>query len=160
MMGSNTRSINPTESKVIATTTLNEKINLRSISPFNDESKEEAFSIKKDILEAEETQPEYPEGGLAAWLVVIGSFFGIFAAFGLMNSIGLFQAYISTHQLAHYSDSTIGWIFSTYVFLALGCSLPIGPIFDAKGPRILVLLGGICTIAGFFLLGVCKGTWR
>lgn len=59
----------------------------------------------------------YPEGGLRAWSVVFGSFCGMFASFGLMNSIGIFQAYLSTHQLAHYSDGTIGWISSLFVFL-------------------------------------------
>ena len=59
----------------------------------------------------------YPEGGLRAWSVVVGSFSGMLASFGLMNTIGTFQAYLSTHQLAHYSEGTIGWIFSLYVFL-------------------------------------------
>lgn len=59
----------------------------------------------------------YPEGGLRAWSVVFGSFSGMLASFGLMNSIGVFQAYLSTHQLAQYSDGTVGWIFSLFVFL-------------------------------------------
>lgn len=59
----------------------------------------------------------YPEGGLRAWAVVLGSFSGMLASFGLMNSIGIFQAYVSTHQLAQYSDGTVGWIFSGFVFL-------------------------------------------
>ena len=31
----------------------------------------------------------YPEGGLRAWLVVVGSFSGMFAGFGYMNTIGV-----------------------------------------------------------------------
>lgn len=32
---------------------------------------------------------EYPEGGLSAWLVVFGSFCGLLAALGIMNTIGM-----------------------------------------------------------------------
>jgi len=50
----------------------------------------------------------YPEGGWAGWSVVIGSFFGTVVAFGMMNTIGLFQQYLSEHQLKGYNESTIG----------------------------------------------------
>ncbi|KAL9021958.1 MAG: hypothetical protein Q9185_000829 [Variospora sp. 1 TL-2023] len=104
------------------------------------------------------TQPEvtYPEGGLQAWLVVLGSFSGMLAAFGLMNIIGTFQAYLITHQLADTSPSTVGWIFSLYVFLAFGCGLQIGPIFDRKGPRWLVFAGSVCLVVG--MVGVSEST--
>ena len=68
----------------------------------------------------------YPEGGLRAWLVVLGSFSGMFACFGYMNTIGIYQAYISHHQLASYSESSIGWIFSVYIFLSFGGGIYIG----------------------------------
>jgi hypothetical protein len=56
----------------------------------------------------------YPEGGLRGWLVVFGSFCGMLASFGFMNTIGVFQTYLSNNQLKEYNDSTIGWIFSVY----------------------------------------------
>ncbi|KAL8834444.1 MAG: hypothetical protein Q9170_003740 [Blastenia crenularia] len=87
-----------------------------------------------------EAQPAitYPDGGLQAWLVVLGSFSGMMAAFGMMNTVGTFQAYLITHQLKDQSPSAVGWIFSLYTFLAFGCGLQIGPVFDRKGPRWLV----------------------
>ncbi|OJD35853.1 mfs monocarboxylate transporter [Diplodia corticola] len=98
----------------------------------------------------------YPEGGTEAWLVVLGSFSGMLASFGMMNSVGIFQAYLATHQLSHYDESTIGWIFSVYTFLSFFCGIQIGPIFDAYGPRLLVLAGNILLILSMLLLGVCK----
>ena len=98
----------------------------------------------------------YPEGGLRAYSVVFGSFCGMMAAFGFMNTVGTFQAYLSTHQLAHYSPSSIGWIFSLYVFLAFFCGIQIGPVFDAKGPRWLVVAGTVCLIVG--VIGVAEST--
>ncbi|KAI4263074.1 MAG: hypothetical protein L6R42_001768 [Xanthoria sp. 1 TBL-2021] len=98
----------------------------------------------------------YPEGGLRAWLVVLGSFSGMLASFGLMNIVGTFQAYLTTHQLANESPSTVGWIFSIYVFLAFGCGLQIGPIFDRKGSRWLVFAGSVCLVVG--MIGVSEST--
>ena len=95
-------------------------------------------------------EAEYPEGGLAAWLVVFGSFSGMTAGFGLMNTVGTYQAYLSTHQLSTSSPSLVGWIFSIYIFLAFFCGVQIGPVFDAKGPRWLVFAGSVCLVGGTF----------
>ena len=92
----------------------------------------------------------YPEGGIRAWLVVYGSFSGMTASFGLMNTIGTYQAYLSTHQISTLDPSTIGWIFSTYTFLAFFSGVMIGPVFDAKGPRALMLAGTVCLVGGAF----------
>ena len=102
----------------------------------------------------------YPEGGLEAWLCVLGSFCGLLGALGMMNSIGTFQAYLSTHQLADKSESAIGWIFGVYAFLSFFCGIQIGPIFDAKGPRWLVFAGSILILATYLLLGVCYAYWH
>lgn len=99
----------------------------------------------------------YPEGGVRAWLVVFGSFSGMTASFGLMNTIGTFQAYISTHQLTSYSPSAVGWIFSLYVFLAFFCGVQIGPVFDAKGPRWIVVAGTLCLLSAMVGVAFSSG---
>lgn len=98
----------------------------------------------------------YPEGGLRAWLVVLGSFSGMTASFGILNSAGTFLAYLSTHQLVHESPSAVGWIFSLYAFLTFFCGVQIGPVFDAYGPRWLVLAGTVCLVGG--MMGVAEST--
>ncbi|KAF2471095.1 MFS monocarboxylate transporter-like protein [Lindgomyces ingoldianus] len=102
----------------------------------------------------------YPEGGRQAWLVVLGSFCGTIVAFGMMNTVGIFQAYVSEHQLKDYNESTIGWIFGLYVFLSFFCGIQIGPIFDAHGPRMLILAGSILMSASMLLLGLCTQYWH
>jgi hypothetical protein len=73
-----------------------------------------------------------PNGGLQAWLVVLGGFCIVFASFGWINcayipvaaacvrtgndnltGIGVFQDYYQSHQLSSYSPSTVAWIPST-----------------------------------------------
>lgn len=102
----------------------------------------------------------YPEGGTRAWLVVLGSFSGMVAALGIMNTIGVYESYLAEHQLASYSAASIGWILSIYVFLSFGAGLVIGPIFDVHGPRWLLFAGSILIILATFLLGVCTAYWH
>lgn len=69
--------------------------------------------------------------------------------------MGVFQAYLSEHQLKDYSESTIGWIFGLYAFLAFFCGIQIGPVFDSHGPRMLILAGSVLICASMLLLGLC-----
>jgi hypothetical protein len=100
---------------------------------------------------------EYPEGGLRAWLVVFGSFCGMTAGFGYMNTIGIFHAYLGSHQLSQYGEQAIGWVFSVYVFLSFFCGVQIGPVFDAHGPRWILAVGTVCLLLSAFLMGECTG---
>jgi hypothetical protein len=106
-------------------------------------------------LPAYDDKDDFPEGGLKAWLVVCGSFCGSFAVFGIINSTAILLEYFSSHQLKDYSPSQIGWIFGLSLFLTFFCGAPIGPIFDAYGPRTLILAGSILLVASMFLLGLC-----
>ncbi|SPO07744.1 related to monocarboxylate transporter 2 [Cephalotrichum gorgonifer] len=96
----------------------------------------------------------YPEGGLQAWLVTFGSFCGMAAVFGLINSAGVFEAYFKANQLASYSHSQIGWIFSLYLFLVFFVGIQAGPIFDHHGSRALVAGGSIFIVASLMLLSI------
>ena len=59
---------------------------------------------------------EYPEGGATAWLVVLGAWCAMIPSMGLLNTVGVLQAWVSENQLHGYSESNIGWIFSAYAF--------------------------------------------
>jgi Sugar (and other) transporter len=106
------------------------------------------------LAEAEET---YPEGGSRAWLVVLGSWMALFSSLGIMNTMATFQTYITRHQLSHYSEGTIGWIFSVYAFLCFFCGVYVGPVFDKYGPRLLVLTGTFFLILSLMLMSICTG---
>ena len=97
----------------------------------------------------------YPEGGLQAWLVVLGSWCGLLASIGMTNIMGSFQNYISENQLSDYNESTIGWIFSLYAFLAFFCGIYVGPFSDKYGPRWSIFAGSMCVIMDMMLLGFC-----
>ena len=118
----------------------------------------EPISTEKNESPDQDEAHYFPEGGLRAWLVVLGSFSGMTASFGVLNSAGTFQVYLSMNQLAHESPSAVGWIFSLYAFLTFFCGVQIGPIFDAYGPRWLVFAGTVCLVGGMF--GAAESTGK
>ncbi|KAL4873246.1 hypothetical protein BDV12DRAFT_99258 [Aspergillus spectabilis] len=102
----------------------------------------------------------YPEGGLEAWLVVLGSFLGLFASLGLVNTIGSFHAYLEKNQLKDYSSGSISWIFGIYAFLTFFGGVQVGPVFDAKGPRFLVFAGSVLVMVMAVTMGFCTQYWH
>ena len=135
----------------------------QTCSPSHDKhrrSLEEATSDLSEECEDCDDPATYPEGGLRAWLVTFGSFCAMFAGFGVLNTIGVFQAYLQDNQLRHLNESQVSWIFSLYAFLTFFCGLQIGPIFDAKGPRLLILTGSVLLVISIMLVGLCTGMPR
>ncbi len=105
----------------------------------------------------EEDDDTFPEGGLQAWLVVLGSFSAMLSLFGLINSAAVFESYFASHQLADRSASEIGWIFSLYLFIVFFVGIQVGPVFDRFGARWLVGVGGGLIFVSLLVLGWCEG---
>lgn len=109
----------------------------------------------------EDKEPvEYPEGGKEAWTVVFGSFVSMVASFGIMNTLGTLHAHLSADQLRNNTESEIGWIFGVYSFLSFFGGIQIGPIFDAFGPRWLLVAGTFCIVVGLMLTSVSVGKYK
>ncbi|KAF5636918.1 MFS monocarboxylate transporter [Fusarium sp. NRRL 25303] len=83
----------------------------------------------------------YPDRGLQAYSVVLGAWLALFPASGLLNSTGIFQAWLVVNQLDKYSEPQIAWIFSTFAFLFFFGGIQAGPIFDRYGPKYLFPTG-------------------
>ncbi|KAJ9150249.1 MFS monocarboxylate transporter [Pleurostoma richardsiae] len=92
--------------------------------------------------------PPIPDGGLRAWLTALGSFCTVTAGFGLINSVGVLQSYMERHQLSSFTSRDVAWIPATNVFLCLFLGVRVGPLFDAHGPRKLMLAGSIGYVGG------------
>ncbi|CAG7976083.1 unnamed protein product [Penicillium salamii] len=99
---------------------------------------------------------KYPEGGLQAWSVVLGAWCAMIPSMGLLNSLGILHAWTRAHQLKDYSESSIGWIFGAYGFFLYLAGAQAGPIFDAFGPRYVVIPGSIGTVASLLCLSFSK----
>lgn len=98
----------------------------------------------------------FPKEGLRAWLVVLGSWCGMVATFGVVNSAGVLQEYHSKNILSNYSESEVSWIFSVWLFVMFFGSIQVGPLFDTFGARALLIPWGICTTLSLFILAWAK----
>ncbi|ODV72224.1 MCT family MFS transporter [Cyberlindnera jadinii NRRL Y-1542] len=103
---------------------------------------------------------EFPEGGLKAYTVVFGSFMGLIAAFGLLNTYGIIETYVSEHQLSDVPSSSVAWVFSIFGFISFLTSIISGTYFDRNGARRPLIIGGICTFVGMMCLGNCTEIWQ
>lgn len=102
----------------------------------------------------------FPEGGLRAYLVLVGSFLGLIGSLAFCNSVGAVESYIKEHILIKQPTSTVAWIFSIYNFMEFGMSLITGPIFDKVGARIPISIG-ICLFAiGIMTMSILKSIYQ
>ncbi|KAK0389163.1 hypothetical protein NLU13_2738 [Sarocladium strictum] len=98
----------------------------------------------------------YPERGLKAYSVIMGAWFALFPPSGLLNSLGIFQAYLSRNQLSSYSESEIGWLSSVFAFLFFFGGLQVGPIFDRYGLAILLPTGCFGLVVCLVITSFCE----
>ncbi|CAK1357395.1 putative transporter MCH4 [Cercospora beticola] len=101
-----------------------------------------------------------PNGGLKAWLQVLGSFILFFNTWGLVNSFGVFQTYYTTDILSNVSESDISWIGSIQAFLLLIIGVGTGPLFDAGFFFHLLCGGGFLIILGQYMTSLCTQYWQ
>lgn len=59
----------------------------------------------------------YPEKGLQAYKQVLAAWLLLLPASGLLNSTGIFQAWLHANQQHQYPESDIAWIYSIFAFL-------------------------------------------
>jgi hypothetical protein len=88
-------------------------------------SRDEIILLPTSFSNAEDEQP-YPEGGLQAWLVVLGAFCTLLPSMGIINTMGILQARVSQHELVGYSEANVGWIFSIHAFIVFFFGAQVG----------------------------------
>ncbi|KAH6653061.1 major facilitator superfamily transporter [Truncatella angustata] len=94
---------------------------------------------------------DFPDGGLDAWLTVLGGFCALFCTFGLVNCVGVFLSYYVQGPLSHYGESSVSWITSMQIFIQTGTTAIWGRVFDNYGPRYLLLGGTIVYVFGLMM---------
>lgn len=63
-----------------------------------------------------EIDDEFPEGGWCAWSVVLGAWCAMIPSMGMLNTIGVLDAWIGENQLAALPKSQTAWVVSLYAF--------------------------------------------
>ncbi|OOF96428.1 hypothetical protein ASPCADRAFT_4472 [Aspergillus carbonarius ITEM 5010] len=89
------------------------------------------------------TNPPPPDGGLAAWSVVLGAW-----------CIGIFQTYYGSTLLKGYSTSTIAWIPSLEVFFMFFMGPIVGTLSDRLGARVVIITGSFLHVFGLMMASI------
>ncbi|KAJ6563642.1 MFS general substrate transporter [Mycena vulgaris] len=102
----------------------------------------------------------YPDGGLRAWLIVVGSFFSVFSTFGYVNSWGVFQTYYQLHLLKDSNSSAISWIGSVQICLTFGMAIFMGRLFDNGWFALPAACASVALVVLTILTGQCTTYWE
>ncbi|KAH8732192.1 major facilitator superfamily domain-containing protein [Phaeosphaeriaceae sp. PMI808] len=122
----------------------------------DDEALEQVQSRHPSVRDAS----AIPDGGLWAWLQVLGGFFLLFNSWGIINTFGSYQAYYETTLLPDSNPSSISWIGSIQAFLLMMVGALTGPLYDAGYFRSLLIFGSIMLILGQMMLSFCHAYWQ
>lgn len=114
-----------------------------------------SHSLPPKILVLPSSRPHsFPEGGLKAYLTVLGASLALACTFGQLSAFGTYQTWYATHQLRHLPASTISWIGSLqfWVFFFSVCFLIFSLSLFIRHPQLLfysiirVLPSDVCLI--------------
>lgn len=101
-----------------------------------------------------------PNGGLLAWLHVLGAFALFFNTWGILNAFGVFQTYYESGDLFMKSSSDIAWIGAIQSFMVLVAGIFAGPIYDRGYLRLLLVVGSFGVVFGHMMLSLCNEYWQ
>ncbi|OBZ65726.1 Riboflavin transporter MCH5 [Grifola frondosa] len=103
---------------------------------------------------------QFPDGGLRAWLVVLGAACGTCGTFGFVNAWGVFQAYYTDSILSDTAPSTIAWIGSVQYALVFIPGLVFGRLFDMGHFKLPLFFASCLLVAATFLVAQCTEFWQ
>ncbi|KAI5954102.1 hypothetical protein CANMA_004941 [Candida margitis] len=113
------------------------------------------------LMYGSEANPhEFPEGGKEANLVLLGSFLGLVADFGVPNALGAIESYVSSNQLKDVSKADIGWVFSLHLGVMYLGGVFFGELFDTFGAKKPLIGGTVLMCAGLFCTAECKTLYQ
>ncbi|KAK0191342.1 major facilitator superfamily domain-containing protein [Armillaria mellea] len=107
-----------------------------------------------------DSEADFPDGGLRAWLVVGGIMCSSFSTFGFVNAWGVFQAYYEENLLKEFDPSTIAWIGSVQYALVFMPSVVTGRMFDIGYFTAPLLSSSILLVLATFLVAECTQYWH
>ncbi|KAI0180603.1 MFS general substrate transporter [Hypoxylon sp. FL1284] len=132
------------------------------MTAFGTESRPSRVSDSEGPTMSDESDgpPPPPDGGVVAWLHVLGGFMLFFNSWGIMNAFAAFQTYYESGALFERSSSDISWIGSVQSALVLLGGVVAGPAYDRGYLRHLLCGGGFAVVFGHMMLSLCSQYWQ
>ncbi|KAF8177697.1 MFS general substrate transporter [Pholiota molesta] len=120
-------------------------------NPSPHQDKENGLSVTEKPTTQSYTPP--PDGGLTAWLTVLGGVLLQFVA-GYINAFGVYEDFFVREFLSDFSSSQISWIGSVATMILMITSVVSGRLFDRGYFYCLYLAGAIFILLGIFTLSL------
>ena len=114
----------------------------------------------QEAEDEEQAEVQPPNGGLQAYLKVLGCFFVNFITLGLASAFGSYQAYYEETLLQTYSSSAISWIGTIQVFLLSFLGTLSGAFYDRGYVREVLIAGLTLVVLGMCLLSLAREYWQ
>ncbi|KAL5356375.1 MFS general substrate transporter [Aspergillus floccosus] len=100
------------------------------------------------------------DGGVQAWLQVLGSWILFANTWGLTNSFGIFETFYADNLLKTSSPSSVSWIGSIQLFLTMLVGVIGGWLLDAGYLQTLLIVGSFLEVIGMFMTSLCTKYWQ
>ncbi|TCD70279.1 hypothetical protein EIP91_004180 [Steccherinum ochraceum] len=155
----------------------NETTNADAEFKSDNSNSKEVSQAREDVEQA--YQDDTPDGGLRAWLVIVGVNFasalrstsfnltafakaasGTFATFGYVNTFGVFQSYYEETVMPTTSPSTISWIGSAQYALIFVPGLLTGRLYDKGHVKLPLAVASALLVTSTFLTAECTEYWQ
>ncbi|RLV95986.1 putative transporter MCH4 [Spathaspora sp. JA1] len=121
----------------------------------------QASDQSRALMYGSEANPHlFPDGGLEANLVLLGSFIGLIADFGIANSLGAIESYVSYHQLSKISKTDVSWVFSLHLGVMYFGGVFFGELFDRFGAKKPLIAGTLTICLGLFCTAESKTLYQ
>ncbi|KAG1888560.1 major facilitator superfamily domain-containing protein [Suillus subluteus] len=115
----------------------------------------ETYPVTKDS-DPPSLSDQFPEGGLAAWTTVLGSFLVQFCGYGYATSFGVYQDFYTQYYLTNQTSSAISWIGSFNMFLLTAVGIVSGSLYDRGYFYHLMIAGSLLQSFSLFMLSLSK----
>ncbi|KAH8687583.1 major facilitator superfamily domain-containing protein [Tricladium varicosporioides] len=126
-----------------------------------DDTEKEAASSEEVVGELQQAPTSIiPDGGLTAWLQVLGAHLIFFNSWGIVNTFGVYQAYYKNDLLKHRSSSDISWIGTFQGFILVIFGIFSGPVFDQGHFRFLLFTGTFFVVFGLMMTSLATEYWQ
>ncbi|EMD35761.1 hypothetical protein CERSUDRAFT_138483 [Gelatoporia subvermispora B] len=118
---------------------------------------EKVIGVEDTLVQATVTAaPDFPEGGLRAWMTVAGAWLALFATYGYLNAFGVYQDYYTRIYLNNTTPSAVSWIGSFQFFVPLVIGMFAGHLFDIGYFHVMMITGSVLFTFSLFMLSLAK----
>ncbi|OJJ50182.1 hypothetical protein ASPZODRAFT_58000 [Penicilliopsis zonata CBS 506.65] len=106
------------------------------------------------------TPPPPPDGGMTAWLQVLGGHLLCFNSWGIINTFGAYETFYETDFMSGRTSSEISWIGTVQGFFLIVLGIIGGPIFDRGYFRHLLVTGTFLVVFGMMMTSLATTYWQ